>query len=173
MSGTPSSPSGGWAETFERLAGSVPGLGQYQDREGLREADQRVRALVAQELTGVGRVLEGVVQQLTDARLLESLPALDRVSRRILTLADRVRFARYGFTGVFDLHKLREAELTALHRFDLGLLEQIPRLREMAERLAGTARRREDLAEALAAAEEGVARMDGLLEERDRLARGL
>ena len=173
MSGTPSFPSGGWAGTFERLARSVPGLGRYQDREGLREADQRVRALVAQELTGVGRVLEGAAQQLTDAKRLESLPALDRVSRRILTLADRIRFARYGFTGVFDLHKIREAELTALHRFDLGLLERIPRLHEAAERLAAAARRQEDPAEALAAAEEGVARMDALLEERDRLARGL
>jgi len=172
MSGALSPRSGGWAETLERLARKVPGVGRYQDREGLRETDQRVRALLAQELTGVSRVLEGAAQQLTDAKRLEPLPALDRVSRRLMTLADRIRLARYGFAGVFDLQKIREAELTALHQFDLTMLEQIPPLHEAAERLAGAAGQGEP-AGALGVAEERVGRMEALLEARDRLARGL
>lgn len=169
---TPSSPSG-WADRLERLIRLVPGLGRYQDREGLREADGRIRALLAKELVGLCRVLEGAQQQLTDVRRLETLPALDRINRRLATLADRIRFASYGFSGVFDLHKIRETELAALHRFDLALLEQIPLLHEALQQLAVAARGGDDLAERLAATEQAVDRLEVALDERDRLARGL
>mgnify|MGYP000953624267 CR=1 FL=1 len=173
MSSTSPDPSGGWADRLERLARFIPGLGRYQDREGLREVDRQVRTLMAHELVGLCRVLEGAQQQLADLHRLEALPALDRINRRLATLADRIRFASYGFAGLFDLHKIRETELAALHRFDLALLEQVPLLRDALQQLAAAAREGEDLAERLAATEQAVDRVEGAMEERDRLARGL
>lgn len=162
-----------WAERLEGLARLIPGVGRYQDREGLRETDKQVRAYLADLMADLGRIVEGEQRRLTEARSLERLPALDRVVRRLSTLADRIRFASYGFAGVFDLHKIRETELAALHRFDLALVEGVPRLRATLQTLADSALDEGAFAQALRAAEGVLQEFEQTLAERDRVARGL
>jgi hypothetical protein len=164
---------GGWAERLERLARIFPGIGVYQDREGLRELDRRVRTRLADLLAILARELEPARRLAAEGGRLERLPELDRIGRQASTLADRVRFARYGFAGVFDFHKIRERELASLHDFDLELLEAIPRLQSWVRGLADAATREEGFPQALQAAEEGLRGFEVTLDERDRLARGL
>jgi len=165
--------SAGWAERMEALARAVPGLRGYQDREGLREADKQVRTHLAEQLAALGRVLEQVSRALADARRLERLPAIDRLARLLATLADRIRYASYGFAGVFDLHKIRGPELAALHEFDLRLVETLARLRGPVQALADAATDDARLGTAIAAADEALRGVEGTLAERDALARGL
>jgi len=164
---------GGWAERLERLARLVPGVGTYQDREGLREADKRVRTYLAELLVNLGRGLEPTQQRLTEARQLDRLPALDRIGRQVSTLADRARLASYGFAGVFALHKVREREITLLHEFDVRLLEEIPRLESSIRALAEAAGQEDGFSEAAQAADDVLWRFKQGLDERDKLARGL
>ncbi len=163
----------GWAGRVERLVRLVPGLGKYQDREGLREADKRVRTYIAELLGRLGRELEPAQRRLAEERRLERVTVLDGLRRLLITLADRVRFASYGFAGVFAAHKIREAELAALHGFDMRLVEEIPRLQTALRALAEAAGRDDAFAEAARAAEDGLRRLEETLDERDRLARGL
>jgi hypothetical protein len=163
----------GWAERVERLVRLVPGLGRYQDREGLREADKRIRTYVAELLGNLGRELETAQRRLAEERRLDRVTVLDRLGRVLITLADRVRFASYGFAGVFAAHKIREAELAALHDFDTRLVEEIPKLQTSLRALAEVAGRENGFAEAVRAAEDGLRHMEETLDERDRLARGL
>jgi hypothetical protein len=163
----------GWAESLQRLAQHVPGLGRYQDREGLRETDKQVRMYLAGLIADLPRVLEAAQRRLDGAKRLEPLPALDRVARVLRTLADRVRFASYGFAGVFDLHKIREGELAALHRFDLGLVEAVPRLQERVSGLADAALDETRFPQALQATETALQDFERSLAERDTLAHGL
>jgi len=163
----------GWAERVERLVRLVPGLGRYQDREGLRDADKRIRTYVAELLGNLSRELEPAQRQLTETRRLDRLTALDRLGRQLLTLADRVRFASYGFAGVFAVHKIREAELVALHAFDVRLVEEIPRLQTLLKTVAEGTGRENGFADAVRAAEDGLRHIEETLDERDRLARGL
>jgi hypothetical protein len=163
----------GWAEGLERLARLIPGVGRYQDREGLRETDKRVRVHLADLLAEFSRMVEGSERRLTEAKRLDCLPALDRVARLLNTLADRIRFASYGFAGVFDIHKIRERELAAMHRFDLGLVEAVSRLREPVRALAEKATDDAAFPQALQAVEAGLQEFERTLGERDRLLRGL
>ena len=162
----------GWAESLQRLAHHIPGLGRYQDREGLRETDKQVRMYLAGLIADLPRILEAGERRLDEAKRLDRLPALDRVARVLRTLADRVRFANYGFAGVFDLQKIRERELAALHRFDLGLLEALPRLQERITTLADAALDETRFPQALQAAETALQEFEGSLAERDKLAHG-
>jgi hypothetical protein len=163
----------GWAERVERLVRLVPGLGKYQDREGLRETDKRVRMYLAELLGNLTRPLEAAQRHLVDGKWLDRLATLDRIGRQMRTLADRVRFASYGFAGVFAAHKIRQPELTALHAFDVKLLEEIPRLQTCLQALADHAAEPTGFAEAAQAAEDECGRFERALDERDRLARGL
>jgi hypothetical protein len=158
---------------MEALTRAIPGVRGYQDREGLREADKQVRMHLASQLTALGRSLEQATRRLADAKRLERLPAIDRLSRLLATQADRIRYAGYGFAGVFDLHKIREAELAALHQFDLGLVEALARLRTPVQALADATADDAHLGAAIAAADEALRAFEGTVAERDALARGL
>jgi hypothetical protein len=162
-----------WAEGLERLARLVPGIGRYQDREGLRETDKQVRVHLADLLTDLTRIIQEAERRLTEAGRLDRLPALDRVARLMNTLADRIRHASYGFAGVFDLYKIREKELAALHRFDLGLLEAAPRLRQPLLALADAASNETDFPQALQTLEAALHDFEHRVADRDRVARSL
>ena len=161
--------SGGWAERVERLARLVPGLGRYQDREGLRETDKKVRNHLADQFANVGGILEAAQAKQAESGQLDRLPALDRLSRSLATLTDRVRYASYGFAGVFDSGKIREAELSRLHGFDLSLMDQVPQLRERLTAVADPAAQEAAFDAARAALDDFGRR----LTERERVARGL
>ncbi len=163
----------GWADRLERLARLIPGIGAYQDREGLRETDKRVRLHLAEQLSRLGRILERAEQRLTDARRLDRLAQVDRVARTVATATDRIRTASYGFSGVFDLRKIREAELGALHGYDVRLLEEVPRLKERLQAVADAATADIGFPEAVDAAQAVLEAFGVALDERDRVARRL
>ena len=164
----------GWAERFERLAQLVPGLGRYQDREGLRETDKQVRSYLADQLADLGRILEGAPARLAESKRLERLPALDRLARRLAALSDRVRYASYGFIGVFDFAKIREAELSSLHRFDLNLLDAIdPAAPGAPRRRRGGSCAGGGLRGGARAAGKALDDFERSVAERERLVRGL
>lgn len=171
---TPGTSSGsGWAGSLERLARLIPGVAGYQDREGLRETDKQVRVHLAGRIAELASLLEQAEHRLTEANRLDRLPGVDRMVRLLRTLADQIRYASYGFAGVFDLHKIREGELMALHRFDLDLLEALPGLRQHIASLADAVMDEAGFPPAVQAAEEALRDFEGTLTERDRLARGL
>ncbi len=163
----------GWAQRLQRLAHWVPGLGPYQDREGLREADQQIRQSLAGRIGELARELEGAVRSVTQAGRLERAPELDRVGRLFLTQADRIRHAAYGFTGVFDGRKVRTAGLAALHEFDLRLFDALPGLQERVRALVEAAERTAWFPQAIQAAEDAVREFERTVDGRDQAAREL
>lgn len=165
--------SSGWADRLERVARLVPGIGRYQDREGLRETDKQVRLHLAETLVAAGRTLERAQERLVEARRLDRLTALDRVAKRLSTAADRIRTASYGFSGVFDLQKIRESELARLHGSDVRLLEQVPPLQTRLQEAAAAATADTGFAEAVAAAEAILDDFARALDEREHVARRL
>ena len=111
-----------------RLASLVPGYAGYADREKRRESDQALRLTVSARLGAAREELEGrVVDALreSDYGLVE---ALDPLARRAATLADAVRHAPAGYSGLFDAATVGAAELDRLHAVDLEVREASERL---------------------------------------------
>lgn len=163
----------GWADRLERVARVIPGIGRYQDREGLRETDKQVRLYLAEQLAGLQRILERAQERLVNAKRLDRLTALDRLGRVLGTAADRIRTASYGFSGVFDLQKIRESELADLHAYDLRLLEEVPPLKARLQALADAATAEAGFSEALQAAQTALDALSDALSARERIARRL
>ncbi len=170
---TGSGASYGWADRLERMARLIPGIGRYQDREGLRETDKQVRVYLAEQLDGVARIVERAEQRLTEAKRLDRLGAVDGVLRVLTTARDRVRTASYGFSGVFDLHKIRESELAALHAYDVRLLEEVSPFTARLQALADAATADTGFSEALESARAALDAFGAALSERDRVAQRL
>ncbi len=107
--------------TIERLLKGLPGIRGYVDKELRRDADKRLRDLIAQELETQKQALLEVQRMLLEGGGLMWLDNIDQAVTKLQTLADRIKTASYGYAGLFDPVKVREEALDALHRFDQAM----------------------------------------------------
>jgi len=114
---------------LERLGDKIPGFRGFQDRELRRDVDKLQREHVSGEIGRVKAVLRDKARAYTDGGQIALLGPFDRLDRRLDGLAQSVRFADYGASGLFDAVKIGEAELERLYAFDLSLLEELAALR--------------------------------------------
>ena len=139
----------GQTGALESILNAIPGYGGYRDKQLRRDADRLLRDHIASELAQQGRKLPELQRRLIDAGQLSLVDDLERVDRRLLTLADQVRTAAGGYAGFFDALKVREAELDRLYEFDQALLGEIPRLEEGIAALETTLSSQVGVAEAI------------------------
>ncbi|MEL7059538.1 MAG: hypothetical protein AAGN46_05885 [Acidobacteriota bacterium] len=112
-----------------RLADRLPGFGGYRDRERRRDADRLLREHVAVELTAARDAVRAEAARRTDAGDLGALRGLDRLERSLDRLAQTVRFAEHGATGLFAENIVRAERLDAIYRHDLAVADDVADLR--------------------------------------------
>jgi hypothetical protein len=115
----------GFADRVEKWLSGIPGVRTYRDREHRREVDKDLREQLASRLQEMRFTLKQAALHFSHQGELEPLSEIDRLSSRLQQMGDTIRFARYGYGGIFDLEKIREEELERLHTFDLSLMETI------------------------------------------------
>jgi hypothetical protein len=120
---------------FERLAEHVPGYKGYKEKELRREADKTQRMFVAERLDTIGRKLEDVKLDLVNAGQLAMLAVIDVAGRKLRTVTDKIRYADYGYAGLFDTDKVDEAILDQLYQFDNALVTGAQEIETLANAL--------------------------------------
>ncbi|HVN75258.1 MAG TPA: hypothetical protein VMT19_03005 [Thermoanaerobaculaceae bacterium] len=150
---------------LERLGARVPGFSGYLERELRREVDQLLRSDLAGRLDSARA---GVAAFARSLRLgaggrLERVASLDKA---LDALANAVRHAGSGYAGLFDAARVREEQLEALYRFDLGLVDAVDAVREAATGLG------EDEA-TLVRLEQAVSRVQAEFARREQVVQGV
>ena len=120
----------GFADRVENWMARIPGVRTYREREHRRETDKKLREHLASRLQEIRSQLKKVVLDLSTKGQMESLGKLDRLSSHLQQMADTIRYASYGYGGVFDLEKIREEELDRLYTFDLLLVDDLERIQK-------------------------------------------
>lgn len=120
----------GLADHFERWLSWVPGIGTYREREKRRETDKKIRDHIADDLQEVRSHLKRTMTDFSRNGNLDSLVDLDHLSAQIQQMAETIRYASYGYGGIFALEKIREEEIHRLCSFDLSLKEEVEKLRK-------------------------------------------
>jgi len=115
----------GFSDRVERWLARIPGIRTYRAREHRRETDKHLREGLASRLQDARSQLTHAILDLSQKGRYDSLEALDRLSSRIQQMADTIRYASYGYAGIFDLEKIREEELDRLYSIDLSLLDDL------------------------------------------------
>jgi hypothetical protein len=121
---------------FEKLAQHIPGYKGYKEKELRREADKTQRLFIAERLDSVQAKLDGVKLDLVNRGDLAKLGAIDLAGRKLRTVADRIRFADYGFAGLFDTDKVDEPILDQLYQFDNALVTGVNEIETLANALS-------------------------------------
>jgi len=115
---------------LEKIASYIPGIAGYREREARRETDRRLREFLAARLDEGRASLNGLRNQATDAGRLSILDTIGRLDRTIQKSVSSLRYADYGFSGLFDQVKIREAELDQIYAYDAGLVGDVVALAE-------------------------------------------
>lgn len=110
---------------LERLGEKIPGLAGYRDREARRDTDKRLREHLARRLDQARQGVDAARREATGRGDLAALGRLGEVDARARRAADGLRYATYGYAGLFDQVRMREEELDRIYRFDLELLDEV------------------------------------------------
>jgi hypothetical protein len=121
---------------WERLVGKIPGIRGYKQKETRRETDKIQRVFIAERLDTCLGKLDDVKLDLVKAGSLDLLGEVDVVMRKLRTVADRVRFADYGYAGMFDPVKVGVEKLDELYAFDKSLETDAGSIVELAAALS-------------------------------------
>jgi hypothetical protein len=113
-------------EALNNLAMHIPGFAGYKSSEDRRIADKQLRAVIGERLSKVKDRLDRVVDALSRSGNLDSLPIIDQSGRTLERLIDRMRFADYGYTAVFDRVQLGDAQLLQIYQFDATIMAELP-----------------------------------------------
>src|SRR5258706_4630279 len=110
-----------FATVLEKLASCVPGYSGYAEREKRRDTDQALRRSVASRLSDLTPVVDRLVAEALRTMRLEALEPLESLKRRLSRVADAVRHAPAGYTGLFDAPDVDAKELDRLIEHDGSL----------------------------------------------------
>lgn len=136
---------------FEEISGKIPGYKGYKQKELRREADKLLRTTIANQLSDLRMKLSGLQLDFMGAGKLYLVDDLERAVGKLQILIDRLKTASYGYAGLLDAVKIKEAELDALYGYDQQLLTFVPRIDEGIGKIAAALKEGGDLGVAIAA----------------------
>jgi methyl-accepting chemotaxis protein len=134
---------------FEDLVKKIPGYRGYKEKELRREADKLLRMEVAEKFDDQRKRLSELQTQLIMQAQIEFLDNLEWAVMKLQLLIDRLRTASYGYGGLFDAVKVKEAELDALYEFDNKMLESVNEVASDVDKVASAIAGGEGILEAI------------------------
>ena len=123
-------------DALEHLIKGLPGVSGYVDKEVRRDADKRLRLLIAGELETQKQRLFDIQKRLLSGGGLRWLDEIDAAIQKLQILIDRIRTASYGYAGFFDPVRVKAEQLNALHSFDVAVATEAGKIETEVDGLA-------------------------------------
>jgi hypothetical protein len=153
---------------LERILHQIPGFKGYFSRELRRDSDRLQRDFIVRQLGKVKSGMNQALQAASRGKDFDLLREQDRFVKALDKTIAACRYADQGYSGFFDLLKIREAELDKVYDLDARIVESAVALQEEFKALAAAA----PGAPGLEPMHEALERIDGLLEQRTVLLKG-
>lgn len=115
---------------LEKILHKIPGFQGYYQRELRRDSDRLQREFIVKQLRKVKSGLNGVLQDASRQKNFELLQVCDLFGKSLEISIGEIRYADKGYSGFFDLIKIREAELDAVYEWDAKIAEMAIRFAE-------------------------------------------
>jgi hypothetical protein len=121
---------------FEKILHQIPGFKGYYEKEFRRDADRLQREFIVKQLHEAGRSLNAAIQAVSRQKNLARLTEYDLLAKRLQKTGNEILYADRGYSGFFDLVKIRESELDAVYRLDGELIELACRFGDEIQKMA-------------------------------------
>jgi len=109
----------------ERIAAALPGFRGYKEKELRRESDKLIRNHLYLKLSKDKDNVRSISQKISDKRYLDILPDIDRLTAKMDRITEKVNHASYGYSGFFDIVKIKEEQLDRMIAYDNQLIDEV------------------------------------------------
>jgi hypothetical protein len=123
------------AAALKEMARVLPGVGTYQDKEFLREADKELRLSICRRLDDLLGRAEWVKTDLAKKGALKHVGELEALSRQMEKVSRMLETASRGYAPFFASRKVDRDALTRLLEYDKSLLTSLTELEKAMETL--------------------------------------
>jgi hypothetical protein len=156
----------------EKLGSIIPGWKGYQERQERREADQLLRQVLAEKLADQRKRLDTAQKELMSNNRYDLVDDVGSAVTQLQTFIDRVRFATYGYSGLFDAVKINQAELEQMYNFDTALLQYVDRLNAANDQLRAAIPSGQGLIETVRIVQDICREANSTFDEREHIILG-
>lgn len=111
-----------WLEKIKRY---IPGYDGYVNKDNARELDTIVRNQLAGNLEGNKTRIKNTVSSLAKNGRLFETGDIDKIDKKNENCIAQFKSAARGYSGVFDVVKIKEDKLNRLYEFDNALLADV------------------------------------------------
>ena len=109
----------------ERIAAALPGFRGYKEKELRRESDKLIRNHLTLKLSKDKDNVRNISQRIADKRYIDVLPDIDRLVAKMDRITEKVNHASYGYSGFFDIVKIKEDNLDRMIATIINSLDDV------------------------------------------------
>jgi len=109
----------------ERIAAAIHGFRGYKEKELRRESDRLIRNHLYLKLSNAKATLKTISQKMADRRYFDVLTDMDRLLAKMDRVSEKVNHASYGYSGFYDVVKVKEDSLDKMIDFDNQLVDGV------------------------------------------------
>jgi hypothetical protein len=158
---------------MEKILLHIPGFHGYKEKELRREADRLLRNSIYKNLDQAERSFREALTMLSGPLSGDIMQLIDIIIYRLQRIKDGVRVADSGYSGFFDLVKVREDLLDKVMSLDVKLLEISEKVLDDVKKLSGKGFTDIDSRNRLLMIIESLKVIEKRFDERVRLLAGL
>lgn len=123
-------------ESFlEKIKRWIPGYDGYVNRDNSRELDTMLRNKLAEMLEVNKTKIKNSVLNLSEKGNLFQTSGIEKIDKKNEEMIGKFKTASRGYSGAFDVKKIKENELNKLYEYDANMLNDVNRINKMFEDL--------------------------------------
>lgn len=125
-----------WLEKIKRY---IPGYDGYVNKDNARELDTMVRNQLASKLEENKARIKNTVSSLSKNGRLFETSDIDKIDKKNENCIGQFKSAARGYSGVFDVVKIKEDKLNRIYEFDEALLSDVTNINALFSALENNA----------------------------------
>ncbi|MDD5362657.1 MAG: hypothetical protein PHN88_11030 [Ignavibacteria bacterium] len=135
---------------FEKMKRIIPGYDGYVNKDNSRELDTIIRNKLALKLETNKVKISNTVSNLSSAGRLFETAGVDKIDKKNETAIAKFKSAARGYSGAFDVVKVKEDKLAQLYGFDEALLSSVDNVCGMFDELENASKPGGDIKDVIA-----------------------
>jgi hypothetical protein len=125
-----------WLEKIKRY---IPGYDGYVNKDNARELDTMVRNQLASKLEENKARIKNAVSSLSKNGRLFETSDIDKIDKKNENCIGQFKSAARGYSGAFDVIKIKEDKLNRIYEFDEALLSDVTNINSLFSALENNA----------------------------------
>ncbi|MBM4158050.1 MAG: hypothetical protein FJ216_04620 [Ignavibacteria bacterium] len=113
---------------FEKVKRFIPGYDGYLNRDNARELDTILRNQLAKKLEQNKTRIKNAVNNLSSNNRLFEARDIDKIDKKNENAIAKLRSAARGYSGAFDIVKIKDEKLELLYEYDSLLFTDIEKI---------------------------------------------